>query len=51
MKYAIKWRSKLTKKTGEGEAVFTKIEVAREVVRLNRNFPALEHRSVRRKRD
>ena len=41
--YVIRWRSKITDKTGGGEARFWKVEAANIATRLDYDHPDLEH--------
>ena len=43
MEYIIKWKSKITGKTGGGTTRFGLWDAAEQVARLNRQFPDIEH--------
>ncbi len=43
MKYIIKWKSKITDKTGEGTYPFKKWDAAEKVASMNRQFPDINH--------
>jgi len=43
MEYVIKWKSKLTGKTGEGTKRFKKWDAAEQVAKANRIFPDIDH--------
>ena len=43
MRYVIKWKSKLTDKTGSGTKGFKKWDAAEQVARLNRKYPDIDH--------
>lgn len=43
MQYVIKWKSKITDKTGGGTTKMELSTASREVDKLNREFPEVEH--------
>ena len=44
--YAIKWKSTITGKEGQGNFIFDEHEAKNEVNRLNQKFPEIEHSTI-----